>query len=100
MWGRMASCAPVGYRRLGGEVEPPRTATIRGSGTIVIEPVTEPEVHEPSTGDPHIRCPHCHWSPRPHDHWSCLCGHRWNTLDTGGVCPSCLKRWTSTQCPQ
>jgi hypothetical protein len=45
-----------------------------------------------------IRCPRCAWQPRPHDRWSCLCGHEWNTFDTGGVCPECGKLWEQTQC--
>jgi hypothetical protein len=47
---------------------------------------------------PRIRCPRCGWSPRQRDRWSCICGHLWNTFDTGGVCPACLHQWTSTQC--
>lgn len=52
--------------------------------------------HGPS--GPRIRCPVCQWSPRKDDCWSCTCGHTWNTFDTGGICPACMKRWTSTQC--
>src|SRR6266498_6064079 len=48
--------------------------------------------------DPRIRCPLCGWSPREEDRWSCSCGNEWNTFDTGGVCPTCLHQWTSTQC--
>ena len=51
-----------------------------------------------SPSGPRIRCPLCGWSPGKHDHWSCTCGHIWNTFDTGGVCPGCLKQWTATQC--
>jgi len=47
---------------------------------------------------PRIRCPLCGWSPRKEDLWACACKHRWNTFDTGGVCPACLQRWTETQC--
>jgi hypothetical protein len=47
---------------------------------------------------PRIRCPLCDWSPQPLDLWMCVCGHRWNTFDTGGVCPACLHQWLSTQC--
>jgi hypothetical protein len=36
---------------------------------------------------PRIRCLLCGWSPRKDDRWMCSCGHRWNTFDTGGVCP-------------
>src|ERR1019366_5214284 len=41
---------------------------------------------------PRIRCPLCGCSPRKDDRWSCTCGHIWNTFDTGGVCPACLKQ--------
>lgn len=47
---------------------------------------------------PRIRCPLCDWSPKPADTWACQCGHEWHTFDTGGVCPSCLHQWVSTQC--
>lgn len=62
---------------------------------VVVEPLIDTE-----TGTPRIRCPRCGWSPAKHDHWSCGCGHLWNTFDTGGVCPACLKQWTETQCPR
>ena len=48
--------------------------------------------------EPRIRCPKCHWSPRPESRWSCKCGHIWNTFDTGGVCPGCLYQWKITKC--
>jgi len=47
---------------------------------------------------PNIRCPQCGWKPRKSDTWACSCGHAWNTFDTGGVCPACLRQWTTTQC--
>jgi hypothetical protein len=47
---------------------------------------------------PRIRCPLCGWSPRKNDRWMCRCGHRWNTFDTGGVCPAYLRQGTSTPC--
>src|SRR5208282_6658636 len=56
-----------------------------------------PGIRCPNCG---IRCPQCCWSPQAHDLWSCSCGHIWNTFDTGGVCPACLRQWTETQCPQ
>jgi len=52
----------------------------------------------PATSGPRIRCPLCGWSPKAFDTWSCSCGHIWNTFDTGGVCPLCLKQWAETQC--
>lgn len=45
-----------------------------------------------------IRCPRCGWKPGREDRWSCTCGCVWNTFETGGVCPECLRQWTSTQC--
>ncbi len=49
-------------------------------------------------GEGRIRCPKCGWSPRREDRWMCSCRHVWNTFDTGGVCPACLKQWTETCC--
>jgi hypothetical protein len=49
-------------------------------------------------GEGRIRCPKCRWMPGKHDRWMCNCLHIWNTFDTGGVCPACLKQWTVTQC--
>ena len=51
-------------------------------------------------GRPRIRCPECAWEPQRGDRWSCECLHSWNTFDTGGVCPSCDRTWTETQCPK
>jgi hypothetical protein len=47
-----------------------------------------------------INCPKCRWVPDPADRWECRpgCGHVWNTFDTRGVCPSCVKVWELTQC--
>ena len=66
--------------------------------TKVLNPELEQEESLGPSG-PRIRCPQCGWSPRKEDLWSCSCGHAWNTFDTGGVCPACLRQWTSTQCP-
>ena len=49
---------------------------------------------------PNIRCPKCKWQPRKAHLWSCDCGHRWNTFDTGGICPECHHQWTDTCCPR
>jgi hypothetical protein len=49
---------------------------------------------------PRIRCPRCGWTPNPSCRWQCGCGHTWHTFDTGGVCPGCMKRWESTECPR
>jgi len=75
-------------------------AAMRAS--TVIEPGLEDErgAHDrQGNSGPRIRCPLCAWPPRPDTLWSCTCRHAWNTFDTGGVCPSCLHQWTSTQCP-
>jgi hypothetical protein len=47
-----------------------------------------------------IRCPSCKWRPARTDEWACNpgCGYAWNTFETRGECPSCGKRWSSTQC--
>lgn len=47
-----------------------------------------------------IRCPACDWQPQPHDRWCCApgCGEVWNTFETRGTCPGCLKHWTHTAC--
>lgn len=72
--------------------------------TLVETPVADPTT---STGEgertqgptgPRIRCPRCNWSPKPKDTWTCVCGHEWNTFDTGGVCPHCIHQWSHTQC--
>lgn len=46
-----------------------------------------------------VRCPGCKWTPESHHSWYCLCGHSWNTFETGGICPGCKKGWDKTQCP-
>jgi len=47
-----------------------------------------------------IYCPLCIWKPLPSSEWGCLpvCGHLWNTFDTGGVCPQCDEHFEQTQC--
>jgi hypothetical protein len=46
-----------------------------------------------------IRCPKCNWEPDGGPYWQCSCGFKWNTFDTAGKCPNCLKVWVVTQCP-
>ena len=46
-----------------------------------------------------IRCPKCRWVPIQKARWSCKCGHRWNTFETQGICPSCQYQWEVTLCP-
>lgn len=45
-----------------------------------------------------IACPICDWEPDPNSLWYCTCAYKWNTFNTGGVCPSCKKQWRTTQC--
>ncbi len=66
-------------------------------GDLDIRPV---EVPGTATGRVRIRCPRCGFEPRKEDLWSCVCGHRWNTFDTGGVCPACAYVWEYTACPR
>jgi hypothetical protein len=67
--------------------------------SVTVLPVEEQE-EELTEGPrgPRIRCPKCDWSPGPKDLWNCQCGHEWNTFDTGGVCPNCIRQWENTQC--
>lgn len=46
----------------------------------------------------YIACPQCDWEPTATSRWYCTCGCQWNTFDTGGICPSCQKKWKTTQC--
>ncbi|TAF67855.1 MAG: hypothetical protein EAZ55_02220 [Cytophagales bacterium] len=46
-----------------------------------------------------IECPKCQWEPDGNAYWTCHCGHTWNTFDTQGRCPKCLKIHQQTQCP-
>ena len=65
------------------------------------QPETIPEERPAGPGDgghARIKCPKCGWTPGAGDLWSCTCRHLWNTFDTGGVCPGCLKHWTMTMC--
>jgi len=61
-------------------------------------PDAAPDDKSPGGGDGRIRCPLCRWEPRAEDLWACTCHFTWNTFDTGGVCPGCLKQWTRTKC--
>jgi hypothetical protein len=56
-----------------------------------------------------IRCPLCHWQPRPGSRWYCTdvghpeyffagCGTAWNTFQTAGLCPGCGHQWRYTAC--
>ncbi len=63
--------------------------------------ILEPEVDEGTGTDvrgPRIRCPKCGWTPKQNSVWQCTCLFLWNTFDTGGVCPQCMKQWTETAC--
>ena len=59
-----------------------------------LEEDNKPDESEP----PRIRCPLCGWLSRKEDKWFCTCGHEWNTVDTGSLCPACLHQWRETQC--
>ncbi len=63
------------------------------------KPTPDVDVKPGDGGHGRIRCPLCGWEPRAQDTWFCSCGHQWNTFDTGGVCPGCLKQWAMTACP-
>jgi hypothetical protein len=71
------------------------------AGPVVADPEIATGI---KTGDrggpkgPRILCPKCGWEPREGDLWACTCGHTWNTFDTGGVCPGCMRQWEVTQC--
>ena len=64
------------------------------------EPAIEPAKRDADSGLGRIRCPLCHWEPSADSRWSCNCRHLWNTFDTGGICPGCLKQWKRTMCLQ
>lgn len=64
-------------------------------GAVTARPI---EVPGAGTGGVRIRCPRCGWEPGKDDRWLCLCGHVWNTFDTGGVCPACAFEWEYTAC--
>jgi hypothetical protein len=62
-----------------------------------IDDARSEEQKSPLSG-PRIRCPLCGWQPIKGDVWTCSCGHAWDTFETGGVCPACLKQWETTAC--
>jgi len=75
------------------------------SGVCTIDAPVQPgtgvddRLESSGDGDGHIRCPKCGWRPRAEDRWLCtVCRCVWNTFDTGGVCPGCLKQWDVTKC--
>ena len=45
-----------------------------------------------------VQCPSCGWVPPRSATWRCVCGHEWNTFETGGQCPRCRKAWDATVC--
>jgi hypothetical protein len=69
----------------------PQAAPAEGRMQAPYHPVRVPGVSR-------IRCPQCDWTPGVQDRWSCKCGHRWNTFETGGRCPSCGYQWEVTGC--
>jgi hypothetical protein len=70
---------------------------ITGTSLTPARPKTEPTDKRPG-GEGRIRCPLCQWEPQAQDRWMCNCRYSWNTFDTGGVCPGCLKQWMMTVC--
>jgi hypothetical protein len=72
----------------------------RISLVVKSKPGSLPEVETGDIGGAgaEIRCPLCGWTPNRGDVWACTCRYLWNTFDTGGVCPGCLRRWTMTAC--
>jgi hypothetical protein len=75
-------------------------APFRPTTTLPAGPAVAPgETSHSGGGDGRIKCPLCAWQPRAEDRWMCTdCRHLWNTFDTGGVCPGCLRQWTVTMC--
>ena len=51
-------------------------------------------------GGGRVRCPRCGWEPESHHKWACApgCGHVWNTFETYGRCPGCMRQWEQTAC--
>jgi DNA-directed RNA polymerase subunit RPC12/RpoP len=44
-------------------------------------------------------CPSCHTAPPLGPFWTCnQCSTRFDTFETGGICPSCATRFASTTC--
>src|SRR6185503_14197233 len=44
-------------------------------------------------------CPSCHTAPPLGLYWTCnRCNTRFDTFETGGICPSCATRFASTTC--
>jgi len=80
-----ACSAPIGVLLLKGDPD-----RVRVPGTAET-PADRPRHNR-------IRCPRCGWEPGANDLWMCTCLHTWNTFDTRGVCPSCGRKWTDTQC--
>ena len=79
------------------------SVVVKIESAVVNSPVAEPETEIGSTekvrpSGSRIRCPLCGWSPAKSNLWACTCGYKWNTFDTGGVCPACLLQWKETQC--
>ncbi len=66
--------------------------------TTLPKPETLPRDRSSGPIGPRIRCPKCGWVPNASSRWQCDCGRIWNTFDTGGVCPGCVKKWESTCC--
>jgi hypothetical protein len=88
----------VGLPELSGprRFHPSREArAVRFDKRVADKPVDAPMRSPEGRG---IRCPKCHWQPGEQARWGCRCGHRWNTFQTAGRCPSCHFQWAATLC--
>ena len=96
LFAQIELCAAVeGLPQLGGSMTFQPT---KGRGGRVYSPAELDEMFGPVI--PGVRCPKCKWTPRANYLWACKCGHRWNTFDTGGLCPECHYQWEVTGCFQ
>ena len=88
--------------QFGGAVIYPARASGRPTarpGEAGVPETSETGAGDADSGGPFVRCPKCAWAPRAEHLWSCHCGYRWNTFDTGGICPGCQYQWRETMCP-
>ena len=75
----------------------PLIALLLVRGKDLISPDLTDKLDDHGSG---VRCPACKWRPARTDTWACNpgCTYVWNTFETRGECPSCGKRWVTTQC--
>jgi hypothetical protein len=103
LFAQIELCAALaGLPQFGGTVIYPARASgpaIR-SGEVGAPETSDPAIGDAGFGGPFVRCPKCRWAPGAEHLWMCHCGHRWNTFDTGGICPGCQYQWRETMCPK